>query len=296
MIDFSESARGHLAMLAFSFGIAGSFSLGSMVANNISPVSLTTSRFFLASILIGLILCFTTEFKRSYFQAVWRYFVAGALMAIYFVLMFIALKTATAVSTSTVFTLTPLMSGLFGWILLRQEMTFRILCALGIGAAGALWVIFRGDLSTFLAFRVGYGEAVFFVGCIAHAFYTPYLRLVNRGEPVLVFVFGMVSTGTILLIGYGWKDIISTQWFDLQQIVWITIIYITLIATVLTFFAVNYASMRLPSAKVMAYTYLTPTWVIIWEATLGSGLPDSHIFVGVFATFIALLMLLRQDK
>ncbi len=282
-------------MLAFSFGIAGSFSLGGMVANLIDPISLTASRFLLSSILIGFIVYFGTTLKREYLLGSWRYFVAGGLMALYFVLMFIALQTTSAVSTSTVFTLTPLLSGLFGWILLRQRMTKRMAFALGIGAVGAVWVIFKADLNAIFQFRVGQGEIIFFFGCIAHAFYTPFLRYANRGEPPQVFVLGMVTTGALFLLVIGWGDIRATDWENLPSIVWITIIYITLIATILTFFAVSYASMRLPSAKVMAYTYLTPTWVILWEFALGKGLPSLPIMLGVATTIIALLLLLRND-
>ncbi len=282
-------------MLAFSFGIAGSFSLGSQVANLISPVAITSARFLFTAILLGTVVALWRKLEWRHLKASWRYAVAGCLMATYFVLMFIALKTASAVSTSTVFTLTPLMSGAFGWILLRQTMTKRMSIALSIGAVGALWVIFDADLQAFLAFRVGTGEMIFFVGCVAHAIYTPFLRLANRGEPPVVFVFGMVFTGSIILLIYGWRDITSTQWLHLPSIVWVTIGYVTLIATTLTFVAVNFASLRLPSAKVMAYTYLTPSWVILWEFAFGNALPPLPILVGVLITIVALIMLLGQD-
>ena len=140
------------------------------------------------------------------------------------------------------------------------------------------------------------GEIIFFFGCLAHAFYTPFLRYANRGEPAQVFVLGMVTTGALFLLAFGWNDIRTTDWQALPPIVWITIIYITLIATILTFFAVSFASMRLPSAKVMAYTYLTPSWVILWEFVLGRGLPSLPILLGVATTIIALLLLLRNDE
>jgi drug/metabolite transporter (DMT)-like permease len=49
--------------------------------------------------------------------------VLGGLFAVYFVTMFEGLKTAPPVSASAVFTLTPIMSALFGWVLLRQGVT-----------------------------------------------------------------------------------------------------------------------------------------------------------------------------
>lgn len=45
----------------------------------------------------------------------------------------------------------------------------------------------------------------------------------------------------------------------------------------------------------MAYTYLTPVWVIALEAVLGNGLPGSIVLVGIALTMVALVMLLRED-
>jgi len=57
----------------------------------------------------------------------------------------------------------------------------------------------------------------------------------------------------------------------------------------------QFASLRLPSAKVMAYTYLTPTWVAGWQAALGHGLPGEMVLVGVALTAAALFLLLTDE-
>ena len=282
-------------MFGFSFGIAGSFSLGGMVANMISPIALTASRFFLSAIVIAFVVCVTIGLKKEYFKNPWRFCIGGGLMTTYFVLMFIALKTATAVSTSTIFTITPLLAGLFGWILLKQHISKRTMIALIVGAMGAIWVIFRGNVADLLSFTINKGEIIFLLGCITHAFYTPYLRYANKGEPPLIFVLGVVSMGAIFLFLFGWNEVVSTPWKGLPNVVLFSIFYLAIVATVMTFFAISFASMRLPAAKVMAYTYLTPSWVVLWEFTLGRGFPPLPILFGVGATIVALLLLLRQD-
>jgi hypothetical protein len=52
--------------------------------------------------------------------------------------------------------------------------------------------------------------------------------------------------------------------------------------------------MRLPAAKVMAYTYLTPSWVLCWEAALGKPLPPVLILAGIALTVLALVLLLKE--
>lgn len=284
-------------MLAFSLGIAGSFSLGSLAANEIDPVAITAARFLGTIPIMWLIAAFSGRGMRwKDITAFWRFAICGGLMAAYFVLMFEGLKTASAVSMSAVFTLTPMMAGFFAWILLRQSVSLRTAFALLIGTMGALWVIFRADLSALLAFEIGSGEAVFFIGCIAHALYTPLMRFLNRGESPALFVLGMALTGALLLVVYGWQEIVMTDWLSLPLIVWVTLLYLTLISTAMTFLAVNYAAMRLPSAKVMAYTFLTPSWVIIWEMGLSRDFPPTAILMGVAVTIMALILLLRDDE
>lgn len=292
----SPQAQGHLAMLVFSALVAGSFSLGGLVANEIAPMALNAVRFVIAGIVVGAVAWVTTGIPRSALVAPWRYLVLGGLFVIYFVLMFEGLKTSPPVSSAAVFTLVPAMAGVFAWYLLRQRTTLRMGFALGIGALGALWVIFRADLAALLAFDVGRGEVIFFFGCIAHAVYTPLVRRLNRGEPVIVFTFGVLVAGALWLIVLGARDILTTDWAGLRPLVWITILYVAICASSITFVLVQFAALRLPSAKVMAYTYLVPSWVIGWEAALGNLLPPVVVVAGVALTVVALLMLLRDDE
>ncbi|MEP6021236.1 MAG: DMT family transporter [Paracoccaceae bacterium] len=291
----SPQARGHLAMLSFSLLVAGSFALGAMAANDISPMALNAARFWIAGVVIGGIVLFRGGVPKQAIEAPWRYLVLGGLFAAYFVLMFEGLKTAQATSAAAVFTLIPLMSAFFGWLLLRQIATRRMALALLIGAFGALWVIFRADLSAALSFQVGQGEAVYFVGCIFHAIYTPMIRKLNRGESAFVFSLGTIAAGAILLTIFGWSSIRATDWTNLPAIVWITLFYVAIFASAATFILLQFASLRLPSAKVMAYTYLTPTWVIVWQILLGRDVPEGIVLFGVTFTCVALWLLLRPE-
>jgi len=288
-------ALGHLAMLIFSIIIAGSFVLGVQFANLVDPAATTAFRFLISGVIIGAFVLFGPGIKRAHFQAPWRYLLLGALFAIYFTLMFEGLKTASAVSGSAVFTLTPIMSAIFGYWLLKQITTGRMILALAVGAFGAVWVIFQGDFGAMARFDVGRGEAIYFIGCIAHALYTPLVRKLNRGEPIIVFTFGMIVSGWAILSVISAPEIIATDWATLPQIYWVGLLYVAILASAVTFFLLQFATMQLRSANVMAYTYLTPTWVIVWQVVLGQEGPSQIVLPGILATIVALLMLLRRD-
>lgn len=299
----SQALRGHAAMLGFSAAVSGSFSLGAMVANDINPTALTAVRLLLAAALLGILVQAApgqgrggrTGFSRADFAAPWRFAVLGALYAGYFVLMFEGLKTAQPVAAGAVFTLTPLMAAAIAWPLLGQRLSPYVGAALVVGAAGAVWVIFRGDLQAFLGFQIGTGEAIYFIGCVLHAIYAPMSRRLNRGESAMVTAAMLTLAGFVLLLAYGWRPLVQTHWAGLPVLVWVALAYLVVLATAFAASALQYAAQRLPSGKVMAYTYLTPVWIILWEIALGHGIPGSAVLPGIALIVVALLMLLRSD-
>ena len=294
-INLSEPVLlGHVAMLVFSMLVAGSFSLGSIIANQVAPDALTAIRFLIAFIIIVSITLVREGVPRSSLVSPWRYFVLGGLFVSYFVLMFEGLKTATPVSAAAVFTLTPLLSAIIGYFMLKQIINKRIALALFIGIIGALWAIFRADLNAFLSFDVGSGELIYLVGCVAHAAYTPAVRKLNRGESPLVFTSGILCAGFIILAVVSWENILLTQWLMLPLSFWFSLLYLAIFASSVTILLLHYSTMRLPASKVMAYTYLTPSWVVLWEMALGKQSPPLLVLLGVILIFFSLLLLLRD--
>jgi len=282
-------------MLVFSILIAGSFSLGSMVANDISPIALTAVRFVLAAFIVGSIALFSGSIARKELTASWRYFVLGGTFSLYFILMFEGLKTASPVSAVAVFTLIPAMSCWLGFVVLGQMVSGRTLLAVVIGATGSLWVVFRADFLALTMSSVGRGELIYFVGCVAHAFMPILFRGLNRGETPVMVTFGLLVSGALILCLFGAGEIIQTDWKGLPSLVWITIFYVAFFATAVTSVCLQFASMHLPVANVMAYTYLTPTWVLLWEILLGHDMPPFWIWGGVLLTAVSVIVLLRAS-
>jgi len=281
-------------MLAFSALVAGSFSLGAMAAPHVDPAVLSAMRFAIAAGILAGVARTAGGTRAAVANAPWRWAVLGGLMAAYFVLMFEGLKTAAAVPTAAVFTLTPVMAAGFGWLFLRQRTTARMALALALGAGGALWVIFRGDIGAMLRMEVGRGEAIYFWGCAAHAAYAALVRRLNRGESAIVSTFLTMAGGTVLLALWAAPALRQTDWAALPGIVWVTLAYVSVAATASTTWLVQFASLRLPAAKVMAYTYLVPSWVILWELAMHGSWPPALVGLGVVLTCAALALLLKD--
>jgi drug/metabolite transporter (DMT)-like permease len=287
-----QKLLGHLAMVGFASFVAGSFSIGALAAPYVGPTALNAMRFVLGTSIMGALALFVLKGRISRPGAEWRFLVLGALMAVFFVTMFVALRMTDPVSSGAVFTLMPIMSAFFGWLFLGQVPGRIVVLSLLIAGCGAVWVVFGGDLNALLSFDIGAGELIFLVGVACHAAYAPLVRRLNRGEPVLAFTF-FTLLGTLAgLVLYGASEIVATDWTSLPPIVWVSIAYLAIFTTAGTFFLLQFATMRLPAAKVLAYGYLTPTMVILYEGLLGHGWASMSVVAGAAVTVGGLAVLI----
>ena len=286
-----ERLLAHLSMLAFSALIAGSFTTGALAVPHIHPIPLNAVRFLLAAALMGVAAFVLARHRFSFPPAPWRFGIMGALMAVYFVTMFIALTMTQPVATSAVYTLVPMMTAVTAYFLVGQRSGGAIIVSLILAGLGAVWVIFHGDLEAILSFDIGRGELIYFIGCFAYAFYTPLLRRFSRGEPSLVQSFWTLSATAVWIAVSGIPDIVSTDWLNLPPTVWWVVLYLAVGPTALCFFLIQFASLRLPASKVIAYGYLTPAFVILFEALAGHGWPSLSIVAGAMVTVLGLIVL-----
>ena len=289
-------ASGHMAMLMFSLLVSGSFVLGSIIANLISPDLVTFLRFLIAFIAIAILILYQSKFCFLKYLSIGRSLILGALISIYFITMFEGLKTASSTSMAVVFTLTPLLAGFFDLIFSNRVMSKKVWITVVVAAIGALWIIFDGNIQNFINFKVGYGEKLFFIGCICHALYAALIPKFNNGEPAIIQTFGTLISGILILGLFSNKEIIYHSWIDFPVIVLLTILYLAIFATAASFFLIQYSAVRLSSIKVMAYTYAVPIWVVLLQIIFLQQLPNTITFVGAFVILVSLLILLFNDE
>jgi drug/metabolite transporter (DMT)-like permease len=209
----------------------------------------------------------------------------------FFVGMFEALRLTTAINTSSLFTLVPLLSAAIAWPLLGQRTPPRQIGFMLLAAFGALWVVFKGSLTDALALSFGQGDLIFLAGCAAMAFFSPLTRRLDVGENLLSQTFWTLSAATVMLALIGAQDIAATEWRAVPATSWAGIAYLAVFTTAVSFYAVKYASLRLPAAKVMSYNYLIPSFVVLSQVVWSGSAPPTMILVGVGMTAVATLFL-----
>ncbi|WP_456385254.1 DMT family transporter [Desulfolithobacter sp.] len=286
----------HLLMILCATLVSTSFTVGDAIANSMDPAVLTLLRFFLAALLFApwIQIKFGLALPRP--ADLGRYAIISGALVGFFWLMFQALRSTSALNTSVIFTLVPGISGLYSAVILRERLGRNRLLALALATVGAIWVIFRGDLTLFLSLKMNQGDLLFFIGCLFMALYTPLVKLLHRGESMALMTFWILVTGCGWLLVLGGNRLFQVEWSQINLSVWVGIVYLAVFCTIITFFLSQYAVLFIGPTRVMAYSYLYPPLVIGLEYMSGHPLPSLRTLAGILLIIPAMVVVQRQDR
>ncbi len=283
----------HALMVFASFTVAGSFVASAAITDRLDPGVLNLIRFTIAAIAMGIVVGFKYGIRWPGWRSLGRYTVLSFPLVAFFWCLFVALHTTTALNTSAILTIVPGIAALIAAVLIKERLGWSKIAALLIGLVGALWVIFRGDPERLLSFSITIGDGIYFAGCVAMAFYTPLGRTLHRGEPAPVVTFWVLVTSLVWLLIASNVHLAETDWGSISLSTWGGIVYLALLPTVVTFFAYQYATLRIGPTRVTAYYYINPTLVVLLEAALGRGFPSVMTIPGVVIVIAASFVIER---
>ncbi len=293
-----------LLMLLTSLMIAGSFVVGAAITDGLEPALLTLVRFLLAVALFAPWIGLRFGIKRALccsWPLFWRCGVVSFCLVAFFIGMFYALRFTTALNTSVIYTLVPAMSALLSYLLVKERLSARFIAALVIGLLGAVWVIFRGQLSLLWTLQWGYGDMVFAGACLIMAFYTPLLKFFYRGSEEMeeVTYWILVSGGLWLALYVGGRSLYDgksvtalADFLAVPPYVWAGIIYLAVFSTIISFYLTQIAIPLLGPTRVIAFSYSYPALVLVIDFCLGHGLPQASVFPGVAVICLSMVLLI----
>ena len=208
----------------------------------------------------------------------------------FFWCMFEALKYTTALNTGSLFVLIPGIAAIFSLMLLKEKLGKAKILALFLGFFGASWVVFKGEINSFISLELNSGDLIFLVGCFLMAAYAPLVKKVHTGEPSAIITFWTLLTGCFWLAIFSNFQIFEFNWKAIPVNVYLAILYLAIFTTILSTLFFQSAAINLGGNRVAAYTYLNPTLVLLLNWIIGKGLPPIKVIPGVIivlgATFV----------
>lgn len=283
----------HGAMLLSAFLVSTSFTMGKAITPFMDPAALTLIRFLLATLLFAPYVRRTFGLSFPGVAALLRYSLISAALVGFFWLMFQSLRITNPLNTGVIFTTVPGISGLYSWFLLRERLGGYRIAALILAMAGALWVIFEGDMDRLLRMQLNSGDLLFFGGCLLMALYMPLVKLLHRGEPMAVMTLWVLVTGSVWLLLFAVAKLPGVPWATIPAKVWLGIAYLALFTTIVTFFISQWATLHLGPTRVMAYSYLYPPLIVLIEWVLHRSLPPLASLVGIVIILPAMFIVQR---
>ena len=283
-------ARLHTQVLLGRALVATSFPVGAAITHGMEPELLTLLRFALATLLFAPYVAWRHGLALPSVKVLAGYAAIGACLAAFFWAMFAALRLTPALNAAALHTVLPGIAAIYAAILVRERLGKHRIVALLLGAVGALWVVFRGDLNLFLNLAFNKGDLIFLAGLLAMGLYTPLVRRLHGEEPAAVMAFWTMATGTVWLLLLNNLAAFQMDWSSIEVKVFAGIAYLAVFTTIISFFIIQHATLHLGPTRVMSYSYLTPAFVIAIEWAMGKGLPTTMTLPGIAIIVVAMFV------
>lgn len=281
----------HALMLIATLLVATSFPVVNAITGYLNSVVLTFLRFALATILFAPIVAWRFGISLPRTGDLVRYSVLSVFLVFFFWCMFASLRQTTPLNTAAIFALTPVVTSIIAAILLRERLGLSARIALPIGAAGAIWVVFRGDLSAALSLNIGKGDLLFLAGTISLASYSTLVKVLHRGEPMARMTFWTVATGSIWLFLLSLPGLREVVWTDVPAEVFAGVAYLAAFTTIVTFVIFQWSTTKIGPTRVVSYTFLNPALVLLFGVLFGATLPPLATWPGVVMVVTATIVL-----
>lgn len=302
MKGFWRGAGGaHLGMVLWALLVGLSFPAVGLLTEGLPPLLLTAMRFTIAGVVLAP-LALRQSGERFGAAGVLLYGALGLCLAAFFATLFWVAHQVSALTMATLFVSVPLMAYGLGRGLGVEHPAGRLLAILAMGATGALGLAWAENDGSFVGLRLGTGELMFFLGCVASALYPVLTKWgLRRGwlpRQAVLRTFWSLTAGALLiaLLGLALEPPAALLRMTLLDVS--LVVYLGLFSSAMTFFLQQRATGLLSPAAVTAYGYLVPfvSMLLLFVAQpnrLGwQWLPGSLLVV----TAIALLLRSREHN
>ncbi len=286
----------HGLMLFTMTLIAFSFPVGAAITHAMPPEVMMFIRFLMASILFAPYVFIKNGFQIPPFKSLLNYTLLSVPLVVFFWCMFESLRFTSAMNTGALYTTVPAMTAVFAFFINKARTGKLRSFGLLLGTVGALWIVFRGELSALLNIDVNSGDLIFLLGCFFMAAYGPLVKKLYAGEPMEVMTLWVIFIGTILLLLLSMNNLTQIQWLEVKPSVYLGLGYLAIFTTLLSFFVLQLATVKIGATKVAAYGYLTPILVIVLSVLLGEGSFDWKLVPGIFLVLLAMVVINCESR
>lgn len=271
---------------------SGNFVLGRGVRDIIPPVSLNFWRWVGALIIL---LPFAAGRMARQKALVLRHWKLLALMSIPAITVFnafiyLALQTTTATNTALVNAMIPVFIGLISWMVFDDAMGSRQIVGIIISLIGLLFIVSRGQWSTFSQLGFSTGDLWTLGAGVSWATYSVMLRRRPPDMDPLVFLTTIVAFGLLFMLPFYLWELSVRGGFGLSWPAMLSITYVCIFPSVLSFIFWNSGVAMVGANRAGIFIHLMPVFSILLAFIFLNEQPRLYHFSGMVLIFSGIAM------
>lgn len=290
-------------LLLWAWLMASSFVVSGFIVDYASPIATSIFRFLLSCLIMLCVLVMSWRKKKlgvrdqfkmlfSSRDRLFHYVIISGAMVGFFIGLFVALQSTTALNTSVLYTLVPLIGVCITRFWLKEITPWGRVSGFVIGSIGAMTVLFSTQGVS--GFEWHSGDFIFIGACFLLALHVVSVQKWGRSIGALSGAF------MILLFGTFWLLPIALLWGDLPEVKWQTsefwlyALYLTVFTTLFTFLLQQRLVITVGASKLLAFSYTIPVWVALFVSTVNArllSLFDWGFVSGLLCVFVALILI-----
>ena len=283
--------RAHLAL----FAVALIYGLNYTIAKDVMPGFLMPRGFILVRALGGVALFWLSSLfwkqQQTQLKDHWRLFACGLFgVAANQLTFFEGLNITTPINAAVMMTVNPVLVLLLSAVFLKEGLRPARILGIILGIAGAIILITRGgaEVDIFSSDK-SMGNLLVFVNASSYAFYLILVKPLMSKYSAITVIRWVFTYGLILVLPFGYHQMIDVQWFDLPGDIIARIAFVVVGTTYLAYLLNVYALKSVSSTTVSFYIYLQPLIAAVVAIILGKDhltatliLAAALLFVGVY--------------
>ncbi|WP_444931248.1 DMT family transporter [Microbulbifer sp. SSSA002] len=285
----------HGLMLMCTLLVAGSFPVGELIADSLPADSMMMIRFLIAAGLFAPFILLKHGARLPPPKKLLGYALLSIPLVIFFWCMFEALKYTSAVNTGALFTAVPAMTAIFALIINGEHSSPRKVIGLSLGTLGAAWIVFRGNITTAIALDLNKGDWIFTLGAVSLSLYNPLIKRVHSGEPTEIMTFWVILFAALWMLLLAFPSLNQIEWWHIPAETYGGLFYLALFTTLISFFLLQFSTLRIGPTKVAAYSFLNPIFVLILTLLLGMAEFNIRFIPGIILVFAAMLIIQAEN-
>lgn len=289
-----------LLMVLTAIFWSGAFITGKIAVQEFPAFSLTFFRFLFAVPFIFLILYFRERQNLLPHGRQWLPLIVLGLVGTfgYHALFFTSLKYTTAINSSLIGAMNPMVTTLLAILFFHEHLTPWRLLGIALSFSGVFLVVTKADWQLIWAFHFNVGDVFMLVAVCCWAIYSllsrRYMKKYNL-SPLMVTAYTFLICVVICIPLVLWEDP-STYLLATTSGGWLSVLYMSVFASVLGYLIQMIAIQRIGAPRAAVFVNLVPIFTIIQSVIILGETVTALTLIGAATVITGVYLAIRPES